>query len=345
MRRNGVAAVDGLPEGVDFETVSKICSTHFGEVLQQTSYVPPSDWTAAGKYRLLLQTRSERLLSLVYKEAIFDEARFPALSRIRIAPGPPECAIYRSGSGQLLRYLPAVYLCDELIPRKHYRYVIEDLDQEYREPSSKDDFLLLTRLLPKIHLALLEWLESGGEDEFIRYEGAYLQSLHQFSRETIDAIALAGDSDAAKRIRSSWKRILPLLDRKNFLDFIPMRPIHGDFNPTNIRIHREDPDDIKLVDWEWAGIGIPHSDLASLMKGAPKQLEEEAVEMFIRRIKGWTEEDQWKLYWTCKLEGGLLDAAFLAAQVGEEIDGGASEYRAYIEQALQRALDAFERIK
>lgn len=345
MRRGEASPVDGLPAGIDFETVSRICTTHFGETLQQASYVPVSDWPKTGEYRLMLHARSERLLKLIYKEVFLDEEHVPALAGIRVAPGPPECAIYRSGSSQLLRYLPAVYLCDEIIPRKQYRYILEDLEQDYREPASKDDYLLLTRRLPKIHLALREWLESGGEDELIRYEGIYLDSLHEFSRETLESLFDRELSDSAKKIQSSWKRIMQMLNRKNFFEFIPMRPIHGDFATTNIRINRENEDEIKLVNWEWAGIGIPHADLASLLQSAPKQIEEEALDIFIQHIKGWTLGEQVKLYWSCKLERGLFDAAFLAAQLGEEPGRGGINYRAHIDVALRRALDAYEKLK
>jgi hypothetical protein len=345
LKRSDVIPVDGLPEGIDFETLSKICSTHFGEVLQRTSYAPVSDRLQAGEYRLLLATQSERLLSLIYKEAILDEEHLPALPSLRITPGPPECAIYRSGSSRLLHYLPSIYLCDEIIPRKQYRYILEDLDQEYHEPVSKEDFYLMTRQLPKIHLALREWLESGGEDELIRYEGVYLESLHEFSMATIDAYFETRESATANRIRSSWKRIMHLLNRSNFFDFVPMRPIHGDFSTANMRIHRENADDIKLLNWEWAGIGIPHADLASLLKDAPRQIEGEAVDGFIRHIKGWTEGDQIKLYWSCKLERGLFDAALLAVRPDAQPESGEIHYRAAIEHALQSALHAYEKLK
>jgi thiamine kinase-like enzyme len=344
LRRGDATPADGLPKGINFETVSRICSTNFGETLQRTTYVPASGRLTAGEYRLFLETRSERLLTLIYKEVIIEEGHFPSLPGILIAPGPPECAIYRSGSSRLLHYLPAVYLCDEIIPRKHYHYILEDLEQDYREPASKDDFYLMTRQLPKIHLALREWLESGGEDELIRYEGAHLESLHEFSRAAVDAYLESRESETADRIRSSWKRIMQLLDRKNFFEFVPMRPIHGDFIPENIRIHRENTDDIKLINWEWAGIGIPHADLASLLKDAPRQIEEDALDGFVQHIKGWTTGDQIKLYWSCKLERGLFDAALLAAQHEAQAEGGGIDYRADIESALQRAMHAYEQL-
>jgi hypothetical protein len=344
LRRNEVTPINGLPAGLDFETVSKICATNFGEFLQGTSYVHVSGWPQADIYRLHLATKSERVLQLIYKEVMFDEQHIPVLSNIKIVPGPPECAIFRSGSSQLLRYLPAVYLCDELTPRKHYRYIFEDLDSDYREPTSKDDLYLLTRQLPKIHLAFREWLESGGEDELIRYEGAFLESLHEFILGTIDTYVQTRGSEAVKKIQSSWKRITQLLNRKNFFEFIPMRPVHGDFNMANIRIHKENMDDIKLINWDWAGIGIPHADLAALLKSAPKHVEEEALDMFIRHIKGWTSEDQIMLYWSCKLERSLFDAAILIAEEVDEPGRGGIDNRKRIEHALECALDAYQNL-
>jgi hypothetical protein len=343
--RGELTPVEGLPPGIDFETVSRICQHNFGEFVRRTSYLHISGWLQAGKYRLFLETRSTRLLQLVFKEVIVDEEHIPPLSTIRIVPGPSECAIYRSGSSQLLRYLPAVYLCDEITPQKHYRYILEDLQLDYRKPSTKDDIYLISRQLPKIHLAMKEWLESGGEDELIRYEGTFAESLHKFMIETIDALPNKKNSEILKRIQFSWKRIMQMLDRKNFVEFIPMRPVHGDFNTTNIRIHNKNADEIKLIDWEWAGIGVPHTDLASLLMSAPRQVEEEAMHNFFRHIKGWTLEDQIKLYWSCKLERGLLDAAFLSAHENAASGVTSIDYRKSIEYALKLATEALDNLE
>ncbi|MFH1754364.1 MAG: aminoglycoside phosphotransferase family protein [Candidatus Latescibacterota bacterium] len=344
LRRDQTPPVDGLPQGIDFDTLAGICSSQFGESLLGTSFVHLSSWKQHGEYRLYLETKSGRLLQLIYKEAILDDHYIPALSRLHFVPGPSECAIYRSGSSGLMQYLPRVYLCDELIHNKHYRYVFEDLEPDYREPASKDDFYLLARQLRQIHISMREWLEYGGEDELIRYEGISLDSLQEFIKASVMSYTAANDSEYARQVQLSWKRMARLLNRKDLFDFIPMRPIHGDFNITNIHIHKENREDIKLVDWEWAGIGIPHADLASLLKSAPPHVEEEALEIFIQHIKGWTMDEQKRLYWLCKLERGLLDAAFLSVQQSGTTNQTRINYSKHIENALQSALRAFEHI-
>ena len=53
---------------------------------------------------------------------------------------------------------------------------------------------------------------------------------------------------------------------------------------------------------------------------------------------------QIKLYGSCKLERSLLDAAFLAAEECDEAGKSGIEHRKRIEHALERALDAYQRL-
>jgi thiamine kinase-like enzyme len=71
---------------------------------------------------------------------------------------------------------------------------------------------------------------------------------------------------------------------------------------------------VKVVDWEWAGIGVPHADLASLLKCVSPDDERMALETFSRGSGQLSAEEHLRLFRWCQLERRLLDAGFIARQ-------------------------------
>jgi thiamine kinase-like enzyme len=81
-----------------------------------------------------------------------------------------------------------------------------------------------------------------------------------------------------------------------------------------VLVHAQDRTRVKVVDWEWAGIGVPHADLASLLKRVSPDDERGALEIFSRGYSQLGAEDHLRLFRWCQLERRLLDAGFIARQ-------------------------------
>ena len=132
-------------------------------------------------------------------------------------------------------------------------------------------------------------------------------------------------------------------------DRFPLRPIHGDLNISNIHHHKTDSGQLKIVDWEWAGIGGWWCDLVSLLKMAPVVLEHEGLAEFLRVAEIPSSRNVLVAYQWGKLQRGLFDASFFAKQaVGG--DGGCRtgtkiNIQNQIRSALKRASDAAVQLK
>jgi hypothetical protein len=101
---------------------------------------------------------------------------------------------------------------------------------------------------------------------------------------------------------------------------------------------------MRVVHWEWLGLGLPHQDLAALLKQTPPLLEERAIAAYAERDGSRTAEEHRELYRWCKLERALLDASFLAIQAMQGGRQGRSRLRAPIRRAMGWAFAAFRQL-
>jgi thiamine kinase-like enzyme len=82
----------------------------------------------------------------------------------------------------------------------------------------------------------------------------------------------------------------------------------------SIHAHREDDTQLKVADWEWAGVGLPHADLGALVKSVRREDHAAPLQVFLEEDRRLEPEQHWRLFHWCQLERRLLDAAFLAKQ-------------------------------
>jgi hypothetical protein len=314
-RRRRKVPVEGVPEGIAFETLDELCLQQLGQPLAHVSHLHLSGWKAAGSYRLLLRTRGGRHWSLIYKDAIYNLDHIPALAKLPITPGPPEFLIYGNARGALAKYLPAVYLCSEITPGEHYQYLLEDLGQEYQRNTSPEVILSTVAELRAVHRALSEWSPTVDEDCLLRYGYEFSVAVQEYARTTLERYAQRTASATVSELCELWPQVSAVYLRKEFHGFTTARPIHGDLNPANVRIHRKYPDRIKLIDWEWAGLGMAHADLVSLVGGRAPEVRQQALAVFSRQDNRLSLDEHRRLYQWCRLERALLNAAFCAAQL------------------------------
>ncbi len=314
--------IQGLPAGIDQAEVEAVCADHFGEKVCSISHIHLSGWKSAGAYRLFIQTESSRQVNLVYKNSIYQREDIPALAGLPIQPGPAEYTVLSQAVGPLAPYLPQVFLAEELTPGLHYRYIMEDLFQDYHIVSDVEEIMNSARLLAELQQALLEWAIEVDTRGMLTYGRECSLEIQEYARKNLEIYAQRSNEPILKQVLSNWALVTQLHLDPEFFALPAQYPIHGDSNYTNIHLHRQNPRKFKLVDWEWAGFGNPFADLASLMKGVPPEFERKAFKEFTlpngkpnpSLVPDLSPQESWRYYQWCQLERGLLDASFLAVQ-------------------------------
>lgn len=348
-RHRPPARLPGLPEGLEFETLAEVCNRHFGELPESISHTHLSSWKLAGTFRLFLTSKAGRAQTLIYKSAVYYLNHIPAIARLPVVPGQPEFLVYRAASNgvtddSLLHYLPKVYLCEEVNPGWYYRYLLEDLGSDYRKPASPEDKVKIAAALPELQRAMRASLPEIEQKPFLRFDYAFTLALQEYVCNYLETYLRLNHDRIISSVNQRWTAILSLHRRKEFHDMHELLPVHGDLNTTNIHIHHQQACQFKFVDWEWAGVGLPHADLASLLKRASPDTERRALEVFAQTNRALSLAEHLRLYEWCRLERGLLDAAFLAVQRMESPVQPQMDMSAHVRSALERVLSAYHEL-
>ncbi|UCG51446.1 MAG: aminoglycoside phosphotransferase family protein [Candidatus Latescibacterota bacterium] len=337
-------AVRGVPDGLSFETLSKLCTDHRGDPLERVSHFHLSGWKASGAYRLVLKLRSGATWQLVYKNAVYSRSQIPALESFPVRPGPPEYAVYHANPGPLREYLPVVLLCEEVEEDRHYHYIFEDLGRDYRGPSDERTTIGLAATLNTFHAAMSESTTAFEKDCLLRYDREFSTSVYDYARTNLERYAEVVPGEAISKVIALWPRILDVGLGDDTFDASLIQPIHGDFNRSNLFLHRNDPRKLKMVDWEWAGWGLPHADLASLLKKISDAVESEALQVYARENPQLSPHEHVRIYRSCQLERSLIDAAFLAVQAVDGPGETRLDLARHIEGSLHAAIRALDMV-
>ncbi len=339
----------GLPGGLSQEIVGKICREVTGEKLRSTSYVHLSGWKVSGAYRLFLKTQSGRTWPLIFKNAIYNLEELPGLRGMPIRPGPPEYLVYKYASGALSNFLPTVHLCLEVRPGSHYQYLLEDLSHKHRrlspfggkEQAGSQNLRAAIDQLPTLHDALGNWYREIDPSALLRYDDGFSDAFIGFAKDNLeDYFAETGD-ETVSSILKIWPRISNLHESSGIGDLRGSVVIHGDYHNGHIYSDDSVPDSLKLIDWEWSGLGWPHADLASALKRASPEDEELALTIYAERMKNFTLGEHRRLYEWCQFERGLMDAAYLTRQQ-MEAPRKVGWVPPYIRRSLRRSIRAVE---
>jgi hypothetical protein len=343
---------EGLPPGLDADMLDRVCQEQGSGRVKSVKYQHLSGWKASGAYRLHIKILSGREIRLVYKEAVYGYENIPALADLPVCPGPAEFAVFSQPFGELAPFLPRVYLAEERIPGKHYCYIVEDLSEDYHYVEESSAAFLASKMLPKLHLALSAWSEKADTNSFIEYGINFSKMLQQYAQNNLVAYRRVAFDPSLNKVLENWSEITELHLHPGFFTLQPSIPIHGDTNFTNIYIHNKNPDDFKVVDWEWAGFGSPFADLVSLMKGMPLLMERKALSAFISQavnlksglMLGLNDKEYRQFYYWCQIERGMLDAAFLSSQLLNSSQQGKFSLSTAVSSSLQRMLTAYQQL-
>jgi thiamine kinase-like enzyme len=106
--------------------------------------------------------------------------------------------------------------------------------------------------------------------------------------------------------------------------------------------HRQDSRRFKLIDWEWVGIGVQQSELASLLKVVSPELEAKALATY-RSASGRDSDHTFeRVYLWCKLQRGIFDAGFFAKQIADSRHDTLLNLNRHMNRALDRARQALD---
>ena len=336
--------IKGIPDGLNVEVLNKLCSHYLGESLAKVSYVHISSWKKTGAYRLFLQTNQGKQWRLIYKNAIYTSDQIPALVGLPVTPGLPEYVVYSNTQESLTKYLPTVYDCSSVIPGKHYRYLLEDLGQEYQRVSTPEAILQTVKELPAIHRALNEALSGIKQDYLLRYDRQFSLALQEYTRRNLERYSQRTANNTVVDFLQLWSKIAELHGRNEFYRPELIRPLHGDFNLANILIHKQQPNKFKIIDWEWSGLGIPTVDLAVLLKKTSSEINQQALLLFSELDNQLSLKEYSRLYSWCKLERCMLDAAFLCVQQMESSAKTQRNLSKAIDNALLRVMATYHEL-
>jgi hypothetical protein len=217
-----------------------------------------------------------------------------------VQPGPAEYQVYArqvscasQNSSPLSPYLPEVYAALEIVPGEHYQYMLEDLAPLYEKNSRPEWVLRASAALPALHEAMAQWQaqENEGGRRYaggaqvvgaasILYDASFTAGLAAYAGHILPSYCAQVPSPVASTFLSHWPVIHALLTAphppRSLAELhgetspggpspAALSPVHGDFNITNLLFHKQDPSRIKIIDWEWSGLGSPYIDLACLL--------------------------------------------------------------------------------
>jgi hypothetical protein len=333
--------VHGVPEGLQFDELNELCLDYIKHPLKDVSYCHLSGWKKSNTYRLLLETEKGDYWSLIYKNALYRQDIIPALNNFPINPGPPEYTIYSKSEGGITKYLPRIFRCREIHAGLHYMYLMQDLNECYRPAGGKRDILCISAELTKMYGIFGDY--RFGEDSLILYNRELSARLQAYIIGNLERYVSATNSKTVSAVCRNWQKIAGLFeDKYNYCWLSSM--IHGDSNLANILVHRKYGDRIKFIDWEWAGVGLPHQDLASLLKRAKPNVEEDALEIFSKNNRSISIGEHNRLYEICQLERGLIDSAFFANQSANSPGRTKIDIVGYIENSASRVMRAYNKL-
>ena len=330
----------GYPEGFPREEFKDLMKLRWGGGPTRTYFRHLSGWKRSGTFRLVFIAEGGGQGSLIFKNSIYTKESIAALEGLPIVPGPPEYAIHAGGSKKITPYLPETYWCQEVQTGKHYQYLLEDVSPNYVYDSRDNTILSICNQLPSIQEKLSNSMDSHLESVFLNFDQDFSARLFLYAVDNLKKLHkvrkvenLREFLDGSDRISSTYFSLM-----KEVYIAEGIGPIHGDLNPSNVFRHRSANAKFKLIDWEWAGIGLRHSDLASLLKTATPEIEKLGLIAYDKAARARNLTGSRRTYLWCKFQRGLFDAAFFAKQALNESVRTRINLEYKIDRALNRTL-------
>ncbi|MEM9033478.1 MAG: aminoglycoside phosphotransferase family protein [Actinomycetota bacterium] len=302
-------ARDGAPTGLPDDVVDAALTKLGGGRPQRIAHVRLGGWKPdAWTTRVFVTDEAGARHTFVCKLTDYDD-QVPAFDGLPFEPGLPEhgvlSSVERDGGGELGTWMPAPLTSRHLGGRR-FVFAITDVGATHHARSDPDSMLRAIDALAPLHEALdgaaldgaelLDLRPTSGRGALVEYVGRHLTAAPESgadelagrAAELVDACATPAWASAT------------------------VRTVHGDPNRSNVVFPRRGRP--LFIDWEWAGVGPEHGDLACLTKVLPVELEDEGVRRFAAARTATDLDAHRELHQRAKLLRALLDSSFLCAQ-------------------------------
>lgn len=308
----------GLPPTLSPTVIDHVAERLSNSRLHSTRYESLTTWKDTGTFRLTLRFDNGQERCLIYKRAVYSLDEIPANEGLPIRQGPPERFIAQTKRGPLVPFLPHAHWVDAHEAGDHFDYIWEDLSLghehflSYQEAHSRAN---LAHSLVAMHKALRTQFDDQVDSALLRYNQRYseklwvyaISSLHNYLQQTGDPV-VRSFLNRREQVGEIFLDPIFYLDR-------PHQPIHGDCNGTNIWVRNEAGSlHMKAVDWEWAGYGMPHADIISIVRWCSENGRDEFLDRYCAQADLQNVALQRAWLRRANMERALLDAGFLSKQ-------------------------------
>jgi hypothetical protein len=321
-----------MPSGLDHELLESIFEQDAKAKPGAITHIQISGWRkpTSGTFRVFVDAHEGSQWSFVFKNAILTLDETPGIAGLPANPGLPEYCIYQQGFEHLRSYLPIPYTAREVEPNVHYQYVLEDLtSQGYQSAFADADVVRAAAALPQLHEDLEAWV-SQDETSLINYNEEFSAELRRLTRQNLERYIKVVPDGSVTNVLEDWELVSRVHSKGIQADQALKVPIHGDANRANVLLAEDHDLPLKLVDWEWAGIGMPHSDLASLLKGKKDGVTERGVRAFAAGYPQLSLAEHRRLHDWARIETRFFDASYMISQYLESPDTSRMDLPRYI---------------
>lgn len=334
----------GLPPGLDRDVLERVVREHLGAGVADVSYEHLSNWKPTGAYRIIVEDRRGRPKTLIFKNADYSPDSVPAQEELPVTIGAPEFTVMSGLREPLRSFLPDVYWTDDVAGEQRFRYLMEDLHWRWYRPMRGRDILAAARAIPLLQAAIRAVIDPTATG-LIHYDERYSEGLRVYVTENVERYLSVHPDAESERLWKDWPRL-----ESAHIEGVPDRAaghqlIHGDFNIANLYLHWRSRDRLKAVDWEWCGLGYPHTDLASVLKHASSDVVRMALADYGRALPEMSPSDHERAYSWCRLQDAIRDAGYVAAQFTDFEHRPRVEPSVYLSRTLSRARSAVDTIE
>lgn len=340
VRRHRQRPRPGLPPTLEPTVIDRVAGQLSASRLHATSYQSLTTWKDTGTFRVTLRFDEGRVRRVIYKRAVYSLDEIPANEGLPVRQGPPEQLVAQTTEGPLVRFIPRCYWVEVDESAQHFDYVWEDLgvDHEhflgYPETNSMTD---IAGSLVAMHGALRTQFD-GNEQDFLHYDQPYCEELWEYTIHSLTSYADQTGDRSTRALLGRREEVGEVFLDPTFHKGRPVQPIHGDCNGTNIWVHSEGGElRMKAVDWEWAGYGLPHADIISIVRWSSEMERDAFVERYCASAGLTDVERQRRWLRRANMERAVLDAGFLSKQY---LDPKRSQewFRGFIAASLEQLL-------
>ena len=305
--------VGGLPSWVDSDTVHAVGTELLGRTPDTFAFADLSGYKEESAALIWARLANTRQRTFFVKRSFRGSDHYPAIKDFPGAVGPPEEWLYMQDAGRLRPYVPMIYTLIEL-DDVEVHYFLEDISRSngFRSAVVPQDIPRLIHHLLDMQEALREWVTELPDGTATRYDDHFAAKLVDYCFDSLDAfVGVTGDKPTIEFLRR-WGEISDAYLGSNPGE--PMDGVHGDYRPEHLFVAPGRGRSMKAVDWEYAGLGWVHNDLASLLKKTNPEVMTSAMRLVAAHDRRFSLDEHLAMLHRFRLERCILDAALVTRQ-------------------------------